>query len=418
MRTSCPPRKPDDRAPAVHIPIRRAEPRKGRHHVHAAVIGQGARDGLRFGSALDDLHLVPQPLNRRAGDEYASFQRVGACSVQPPRNRRNQPVLADGRLIARVHQQKATCSVCVFHHARLKAALTEERAVLIAAERRNGDGAPEDGRIEHADHARCIRHARQHGAGNVQRVEQRVVPIVLADVKEHRPARVGRVRHMRPPADEVPRQKAVHRAEADFPALGALVQPKPIQQPAQLAAGKISVRHEPRHGFDVLFKSFLAESGDNRRGSAALPDNRVVQRPAGFPIPEQRGLALVGDADCRNAVQRNAGNADDLAQRVNLRIEDRRRVVLHPAGLRINLLKFIALHGDDPRAFVEQNGAGAGRPLIERNHIGMHGAKPPVFSYKTRRRRSSPRRRRPSVSYFSSTKYSMPPVVPTTISLP
>ena len=194
--------------------------------------------------------------------------------------------------------------------------------------------------------------------------------------------------------------------------------PKPIQQPAQLASGKISVRHEPRHGFDVLFKSFLAEPGDNRRGSAALPDNRVVQRPAGFPIPEQRGLALVGDADCRDAVQRNAGNADDLAQRVNLRIKDRRRVVLHPAGLRINLLKFIALHGDDPRAFVEQNGAGAGCPLIERNHIGMHGAKPPVFSYKTRRRRSSPRRRRPSVSYFSSTKYSMPPVVPTTISLP
>ena len=290
--------------------------------------------------------------------------------------------------------------------------------MLIAAERRNRDGPPEDGRIEHADHARCIRHARQHGAGNVQRVEQRVVPIVLADVKEHRPARVGRIRHMRPPADEVPRQKAVHRAEADFPALGALVQPKPIQQPAQLAAGKIGVWHEPCHGFDVLFKSFLAESGDNRRGSAALPDNRIVQRPAGFPIPEQRGFALVGDADCRDAVQRNAGNADDLAQRVNLRIENRRRVVLHPAGLRINLLKFVAFHGDDPRAFVEQNGAGAGRPLIERNHIGMHGAKPPVFSYKTRRRRSSPRRRRPSVSYFSSTKYSMPPVVPTTISLP
>ena len=88
--------------------------------------------------------------------------------------------------------------------------------MLIAAERRNRDGPPEDGRIEHADHARCIRHARQHGAGNVQRFEQRVVPIVLADVKEHRPARVGRVRHMRPPADEVPRQKAVHRAEAAF----------------------------------------------------------------------------------------------------------------------------------------------------------------------------------------------------------
>ena len=75
----------------------------------------------------------------------------------------------------------------------------------------------------------------------------------------------------------------------------------------------------------MLFKPVLAESGDNRRGSAALPDNRVVQRPAGFPIPEQRGFALVGDADCRDAVQRNAGNADDLAQRVNLRIEDRRR---------------------------------------------------------------------------------------------
>lgn len=94
--------------------------------------------------------------------------------------------------------------------------------------------------------------------------------------------------------------------------------------------------------------------------------------------------------------------------------------MLHPAGLRINLLKLIAFHGDNPRVFIEQNSAGTGRTLVKRNHIGMHGEIASRFLsvYKTAAGRSFPAAAQSIANYLSSTKYSIPPVVPTTIWLP
>lgn len=143
------------------------------------------------------------------------------------------------------------------------------------------------------------------------------------DIEEHGAARVGRIRHMRTTTDEIPRQKAVYRAEADFAAFSAIMQIQMIKQPAQLAAGKICIRHQSRRLPDVFFQPFFTQPGHNRRSpGGALPDDRIVQRSACFSIPQERGFALVGHADRRNAVQRSAGNANHFTQRIDLRIED------------------------------------------------------------------------------------------------
>jgi len=44
--------------------------------------------------------------------------------------------------------------------------------------------------------------------------------------------------------------------------------------------------------------------------AAILPDDGAVQRPAGAAVPEQRGLALVGQADGGEIPRREVGLGD------------------------------------------------------------------------------------------------------------
>jgi len=61
-----------------------------------------------------------------------------------------------------------------------------------------------------------------------------------------------------------------------------------------------------------------------------------------------------------------------FARHLALGLEDFLRIVLHPAGLRIDLAQF-ALRGADRGAFlVEHDGARAGGALIERENV-THG---------------------------------------------
>ena len=48
-------------------------------------------------------------------------------------------------------------------------------------------------------------------------------------------------------------------------------------------------------------------------GAAVLPDDGAVDRPAGVALPDQRGLALISDADGGNRRGADAGLADGIA---------------------------------------------------------------------------------------------------------
>ena len=109
------------------------------------------------------------------------------------------------------------------------------------------------------------------------------------------------------------------------------------------------------------------------RGAAVLPDDGVVDRLAGLAVPDDGGLALVGDADGRDVARPQPGAAERLDRDGDLRRPDLVRVVLDPAGLREDLLELLLRDADDGAVVVEHDGAGAGGALVEREdvrHVG------------------------------------------------
>ena len=169
----------------------------------------------------------------------------------------------------------------------LEAGLAEQGGLLVAERAR--DRRPV-GRVA-VDLGRAV-DARQHRARHVERGEQLVVPVEGAQVHHQRAAGVGHVGDV--PAGELPDEPAVHRAEQDLAPVGALAEPVHIvQQPAQLRAGEVGGERQAGPGREEPG----VEGVEDRPGAGVLPDDRVVDGPAGRAVPDERGLPLVGDAD-------------------------------------------------------------------------------------------------------------------------
>ena len=214
---------------------------------------------------------------------------------------------------------------------------------------------------------------RQQGHRDVQGGAQVGVPPEIMDVEQHGPGGVGVVRHVGRPAGEVPDEPAVHRAGAQLPPL----RPLPgagdvVQQPADLGAGEVGVDEQARplrhQRPQALLLQFVAEGG----GAAALPDDGVVDRLSRGPVPEDGGLPLVGDADGGDPLGVDVGGAHGLRQGPLLRGPDVQRVVLHPAGLGVDLAEGVLGPGDDLPRLVEQNGPGTGGALVQGDDVWTH----------------------------------------------
>ena len=99
----------------------------------------------------------------------------------------------------------------------------------------------------------------------------------------------------------------------------------------------------PVRAWTSVLEAARAQVLADRGGAAALPDDGVVDRRARRAIPDERGLALVRDADRGDVARRDAGcPRGRCARGVELRRPDRLRVMRDPAGLRIDLREFDA----------------------------------------------------------------------------
>ena len=175
------------------------------------------------------------------------------------------------------------------------------------------------------------------------------------------------------PAGEVPDEPAVHRAGAQLPPL----RPPPgagdvVQQPADLGAGEVGVDEQARPLRDQWPQALLLQFVAEGRGAAALPDDGVVDRLPGGPVPEDGGLPLVGDADGGDLLGVDVGGAHGLRQGPLLRGPDVQRVVLHPAGLGVDLAEGVLGPGDDLPRLVEQDGPGTGGALVQGDDVWTH----------------------------------------------
>ena len=353
----------------VHIPVRCTQTSKGRHDVNAAVIRHFLGIVFRIAALLDHAQAVAHPLDDGTAHKDAALQRILHLTVQADGNGRDQavPAAADG--VAGVHQQKAAGAVGVLGLALAKAALSEQRSLLVTgnAGHRDLHTAQIGGAVDLAG----IRHAGQDAARDIQCLEQGVVPVQRADVIQHGAAGVGAVGDMHSAAGQLPDQPCVHSAEQDLPCLGALPRTGHIvQDPLDLRCGEIGIRHQAGILPDVVCHAGLLQQFIHQRSrAAALPDDGIVDGAAGGLFPQDGGLPLVGDANGGDIVGIDTALGHHLVHDSILGGPDLHGVVLHPALLRIDLLKLALLHRNDILLIVEQDGTAAGGSLIQRQNI-------------------------------------------------
>ena len=120
-----------DGAARILVPVRRAEPREGRHHAHAAGILHRARYLRRAPRVLDQAE-VDEPADELAAHERASLERVDRVAVGARRDRGEQASARQARFVADVHEEEAAGAVRALGLAGREATLAEQRRLLVA----------------------------------------------------------------------------------------------------------------------------------------------------------------------------------------------------------------------------------------------------------------------------------------------
>ena len=107
-----------------------------------------------------------------------------------------------------------------------------------------------------------------------------------------------------------------------------------------------------------------------------LPDDRIVDRLAGGAVPDDGGLALIGDADAGDIVRGEAGLGHRLAHGRDRRLPDFLRVVLDQTRRRKDLPQFLLRGGERLEAGIERDRARRGGALIDGDESGRQAASP------------------------------------------
>ena len=261
---------------------------------------------LRITALRKKAHLVPEPLYHRTAHEYRSFKRVLHLAVKAYAYGGYKAVFAHEGLVARIHQQKAACAVGILCVARVKAGLTEKRRLLIAGDSRYRHLAALKIRI--AVYLAAIAHLGQHGTWNIQRLQQRIVPVQSVYIEQHGAGSVGVIRDVHLAARELPEKPCVNGAKEYLaPSCPLPRAVHPVQYPFYLAAGKIGVRHKAGNVLYMLPETFFQQAVHYVRRSPALPDYCIIYGLSGIPVPQHGRLALVGYAYSGDLLRRNAG---------------------------------------------------------------------------------------------------------------
>jgi hypothetical protein len=218
-----------------------------------------------------------------------------------------------------------------------------------------------------------IQHLGQEAVGDVQELQDIVVPAPLPDVVEQRARRVGGVGDMALAARELPDQPAVDRAEGELAGLGPLARAVHIvEEPGELGAREIRVEQKARLLLHHRLMAVAAQRSRHRGGAPILPDDGVVHRRAGVAVPKHDRLALVRDADGGDRTRRLLPGFAHGGERGG---PDHLRVVFHPARSGIDLREFLLRGGDGHHVSVEHDGPCRCGALVDRQNL-CHRASP------------------------------------------
>ena len=215
---------------------------------------------------------------------------------------------------------------------------------------------------------------RKHGGGDAEDVQQFLVPGAGMDVEQEGAGGVAGIGAVQFSPGQVPEEPAVHGAEQELARLG----PGPrvrhvVEKPGELGAGEVGVDDQAGLCPEELLQPEALQVVAGCGGAPVLPDDGVMDRPAGQPVPDQRGFPLVGDPDGGDVRGAHAGADQGLCGHPDLGRPDFPAVLLHPAGPGKYLADFLLRQRPDRAVMVEDNGPGTGGPLVQGKDV-VHDA--------------------------------------------
>lgn len=320
---------------------------------------------------LEELQTVTKPLDGGPGHEDAPLEGVVDLAVEPIGDRRQEAVVGQGRRQTGVHDDEGPGPVGVLDRPLLIGRLTEEGCLLVPGDPGDRDLDPVEGEVAGvAIDGRALLDLRQYFPGNIEQVQDVLVPVEGVDVEEHRPAGVGDVGGVNPTPGQLPEQPGVDRPEEQVAPGRLLAGPRdPVENPLDLGGGEVGVDHQPGLVVDQLLVTVGNQLLGNVAGLLGLPDDRMVDRLAGVAVPDDRRLPLVGDPDSGDLVGLDLGLDHHVGHHRLNAIPDLRGVVLHPARLREVLGELLLAHPHLVAIVVEDDRPGAGRPLVNCHDI-------------------------------------------------
>ncbi len=171
---------------------------------------------------------------------------------------------------------------------------------------------------------------------------------------------------MQVPTGQLPNQPAIDGAKRQFARFGLFPRAfHVVENPDDLARGKVGVDQQAGFFLNGLLQSLFAKTVADGRCAPVLPDNGVIHGISGFAIPHDGGFALIRDAQRGDIARPGVGTTERFNGYADLGGPDIFRIVFHPTGARIMLLKFALGSAVDGAALIEQNGARTGGSLIQ-----------------------------------------------------
>src|SRR5262249_9510342 len=172
-------------------------------------------------------------------------ERVVSLPPDGPGDRRDQIVLRRDRLRPGALEHEAAGAVRVLGQSWLGAELTEQGRLLVAGD--SGDRGLAEAELVRDPAVDLTRpaHLREHRGRNAEQLEQVVVPPAGVDVEQHRSRGVARVGQVQPAAGQLPDEPGINGPERQLAGLRSRTRAGDVvEDPGELAAGKISVNDE------------------------------------------------------------------------------------------------------------------------------------------------------------------------------
>ena len=228
-------------------------------------------------------------------------------------------------------------------------------------------------RAGHAKFGGAVANLGQDCSRHLKELAKFRAPGVGMNVEQQRARCIGGIGRVHLAAGQAPEQKAIDGAEGEFATLGQIARAgHMVEQPGNLGGREIRVRQQAGARGDVGLMAGIFKPLAFVGGAPVLPDDRIVNRFSGFPVPDDGRFALVGDADRGDLPGRHPGPGDGLSAGLKHRAPEILRIVLDPAGARKMLRKFLLGGGGDSAIAPKDHRARRRGALVNRENVSRH----------------------------------------------